>query len=547
MAGIAAALFAAMDGVDIDAVNIADPTFPGSQITAGIWGDSLTNYCGLTTATTSNGVSWANGLATFTIASTALAPISQGERFRFVGTTGDPSVALNGDWTVKSVTATSGGYAQTFTVDVPTSLGSGVSSVAGIIRLPQPSGTGWFTWAQWLSGRFNLLYNGGQGGDTSTGLLARFEREAKALPIKPLFAFFLIGTNDSAIAAATTVANILELCNKARRLGMFPIVLTVPPSIDPADGSYGAAGSLTKQKRINLVNAGLKAAAGKNRLFKLIDVSSQLTKMSNGYMDPAFTWDGVHLSGVGARVVGYQVALETVGIASSPWYLTANRLDNYGTDSANPNVLDSAPWGTANATGRVNAPVTGTAADCLDILATVTGAGSCVASVVARTLAADGDTRGYNQRIVFTPGGLADGVDIRWNRGTDSSTHSRMVAGHTYEVRATAKFANVAGSKLRQFSLYLVPQFVDTLSGVSYNGRIIAAGFGNNAVAMDQTFPLGNLASADFTANLRSLPFTCPNTVTGTLGLGLRFQADFAGAGTACTIDLGAASLVDVT
>jgi acyl-CoA thioesterase-1 len=90
-----------------------------------------------------------------------------------------------------------------------------------------------------VPGYFPAMINGGIGGETTTGALARL---AEALTLNPDYRFFILGygTNDAAggqIPVATFKANLQAMIDQIEAAGREPLIPHFPPS---ADGQHGA-------------------------------------------------------------------------------------------------------------------------------------------------------------------------------------------------------------------------------------------------------------------------------------------------------------------
>lgn len=90
-----------------------------------------------------------------------------------------------------------------------------------------------------VPGYFPAMINGGIGGETTTGALARL---TEALALNPDYRFFILsyGTNDAAggqIPVATFKANLQTMIDQIEAAGREPIIPHIPPS---ADGQHAA-------------------------------------------------------------------------------------------------------------------------------------------------------------------------------------------------------------------------------------------------------------------------------------------------------------------
>lgn len=511
---------------------------PGGQLTAAIIGDSLTAKCnsGPTVSTTV----WGNNVATITTASAH--GLRQGNAIRYVGTTGSASVTLNGNWTVQSIVSTT-----VFTIDLTgrnVSISAGSTSTADAINDREKVSTiGFTTWANMFSGqRFNFVYNGGQGGDNTTNMLARISSEI--FPYNPQLCFIMGGANDTATTAtaATIFSNLTGMATLCIEKGIVPVLMTILPV-----GS-GLASASTRQAVINQVNNSLKYYAGSNTRVIVIDTAAAITNPATGYMlATCLSADGsnIHLSKTGGRVVGQSIA-DAFSRNSNSYLLTASVLDNYNANTSNQNIIDNAPWVATG--GTVGTGGSGTAAQGFNVLRTA-GSGTFVSSAPARTVVDDGDTIGFNQTMAITSGGATDVFDARLVLGTDTATQTRMVAGGVYELRAALKLQNVQGSGLANVSVTFSMTMTDSVSGFSYSVLLRATTNDDNA-ALDQAYPIGAMTTADGIYTLRSYPVAIATTVTGSNGTGVRTTFQFGAAATAgnppVIVSIGRVSIVRV-
>lgn len=509
---------------------------PGGQISVALLGDSFMAKNN-SAAAVSTAV-WDNGVATIV---TSLAHgLRQGSPIRYVGVTGSASAALNGVTTVRSIISTT---SFTFAVPAGCSISAGSTSTADLVMdLERLSTLGIVTWANLFSGqRLNVIYNGGQGGDTTANMLLRLQSEI--LPLKPQACIILGGVNDTSSTANTAAiisGNLISMASLCVQYGVIPILLTIFPV------ASGLASASTRQAVINQTNNLLKNYAGKNNNVLLIDTATSVMNPATGFMlASCVSSDGgnIHLGKTGARVAGQMIA-DVVGRNRYGYLLTASALDNFNANSTNYNIIDNAPWVATG--GVVGAGCSGTAAQGFNVLRTA-GAGTAVASAPARNMVDDGDTIGFNQRLVITSGGATDVFDIRVNQGTDASTATRFVTGATYELRMAIRVQNLQGSGLANITPSFSLNMTDSITGFAYT-TLLNAWVNTETASLDQTYPIGYCTTADHTIVVRSLPFTIPTAVTGSNGAGVRIIFQFSAALTAgnppLIVDVGRVSIV---
>lgn len=517
--------------------------FPGGQITAACLGDShwAKNSNGLTVSSST----WVNGIANIAIAGHQL---RQGEYIRYVGTGGSNSQTLDGIYQVRSIPTTG-----TFTFAGNFAITSGATTSADVVTVLDKFGNqGFMTWANALSGqRFNFIYNGGKGGDTTTNMLIRMTTEILALTSLPKYLFIMGGVNDTSTVtaatvstvAATAVSNLQAIATLALQSGITPILMTVLPV-----GS-GLGSAATRQACIDIINNSLRYYAGSNNGIGLIDSAVAIMNPATGFMlASCLSSDGsnIHVNPIGARCVGQMIA-DIFGRNTSAYLLTSSVLDNFTGNANNQNILDNVPWVATG--GTVGAGCSGTAAQGFSCLRTA-GTGTAVLSVPARTMVDDGDTIGFNQKMTITFAGATDVFDARIITGTDTATYSRMVAGGSYEMRMAIRLANVQGSGFRNINATYTLNLTDTLTGLAYTTIALAPWSLNETTSLDQAFPIGYCTTADMSMLWRSAPFTLTTAPTGSNGVGVRItinaSAAITGGNPPVDIYIGRCSIVRV-
>lgn len=149
------------------------------------------------------------------------------------------------------------------------------------------------------------MYNRGIGGDTTDGVLAKLK--AEVFDLNPNKVFLLIGTNDLGHGKQPEeiVRNIEELCSRIKRT--LPETELYVESIYPVNGNdsanegpFPAVGSRSNEDIQRINHAVRKLASSKHFFF--IDLYSKLID-EEGQLDPAYTYDGIHLTTKGYEVV----------------------------------------------------------------------------------------------------------------------------------------------------------------------------------------------------------------------------------------------------
>lgn len=135
-----------------------------------------------------------------------------------------------------------------------------------------------------------VLRNRGISWDTSDGLLLRLD---EIIAIRPRAVFLLIGTNDlwSGNSPETTASNILKIADRIRTQspGSLIFVQTIFP-VTGAPLNWGAA----PNKKVRTINALLKSESDKAG-YTLLDTYALMVDR-NGFLNAAYTTDGVHLN-----------------------------------------------------------------------------------------------------------------------------------------------------------------------------------------------------------------------------------------------------------
>lgn len=151
--------------------------------------------------------------------------------------------------------------------------------------------------------RINVIRNAGKSGDTTTGMLSRFD--AEVTPYTPNVVCFLGGANDvtGAVTLSTFQTNVRAFVAKARAIGALPVLCTITPR---ATSTYWTA--------IQTWNAWLRLYAATERL-PLIDFYGLLVNPSSGdYQATYSSGDGLHPS-----IAGYKAMGQYAATVLSPW------------------------------------------------------------------------------------------------------------------------------------------------------------------------------------------------------------------------------------
>jgi lysophospholipase L1-like esterase len=516
---------------------------PGAEIYACVFGDSNVRLNNRTITPTS--VSWANGLATWT---TTAHNFYTGQPIYISGTS-TPLRGFAGRTTVTRINS-----ATEFVTPVPpgatTAVGVNVSANMLSVADEPALVDGWMAWANaYAGGRINWVRNGALGGERlinvsyTQSAVDRVDDEFTG--INAQVCFIMHGTNDCNDATGTA-RSILEIYQALLacaqkilfRHKMVPIILTIPPF-----GS-GIANFATVQARANALNALIKSNAGIATGYLCIDTAQYLTNWNGGAAyatPPVLQPDNIHISKIGNRIVGKAIA-DRLGKFAPADFLSVSSIDNFGANPQLPNLIDSGIWTTTGGT-VTGSGLSGTLPANWALARLDAGTlSTCVASVVARTVAADGDTNGQNIRLVMTSAAEAFNP---WIRCTDT-IHSRLVIGGEYEIRVPIRFTGLLGSRLRALSVWMQVNFVDPASAFAHAYNHMAFNNATTTEDMEIGTLVGNLPSADGTYMFRSLPMrvTVPVGVAGNQ-FNIRFLFNGA-AGSALTVDMGRPAYVRV-
>lgn len=153
----------------------------------------------------------------------------------------------------------------------------------------------------WTSYTNRKIVNLGRSGDTTKRIAERVERDKKGLDLKVLF--IMGGINDlrSGEPAETVIADLNRTVAGAKKAGIRPILLTVPPC-NPQLMTERMGYPLTPswQAEWQKVNDWIRHQAD------YIDVSQAVTD-ENGYLLASVTTDGLHPDADGKRRIGEMV------------------------------------------------------------------------------------------------------------------------------------------------------------------------------------------------------------------------------------------------
>lgn len=272
---------------------------------------------------------------------------------------------------------------------------------------------GYFSWAQALMGApFQLIYNGGVSGDTTTQMLAR-QSDAMSL-YRPGWWFVQGGINDIIAGAAVVkiVANLQTIIQRFVLSGSRIVFLALAPNAQ-------AAGYSLKVQQVNQAMREWCIRTAGAVIY--VDTYSALVNptITTGAFADGMSDDNLHMSAKGARAAGQAIANALSGLLPMRNFLPSSAAESYGVDSSSKQLLDNPLMATGAGTP------TGTGASGVlptSWLGTVSG----TVSGAAYSLVSRADGIGQDAQIVVTGAASGASVNIR-----QSSLSGRAAIGDT--------------------------------------------------------------------------------------------------------------------
>lgn len=356
--------------------------------TIALCGDSIThnNF----RQSTITGISRTNNVVTVTLSSAATT--GPGLPVQVVGVPED----MRGNQVVTGVSGNTFTYANVGPDVASGSLGSNprVANMSSYVDV------GIFVWTNILSNqKFDIVAVSASTGRYSAEALARISEIISAAPAR---CWVMIGTNDcgaaeSTISMASIQANIIAIWTALLSAGIEVIACTIPPQSAPSWNATLAA-------RVNILNEWIRTNAKLTNGVRLVDIYARMVDPMNANKGTAKTGymiagDGLHPSPRGCYYAGKGAAADLADIPQVD-LRTTNNGDNYGTNSANRNLLDSAPWtntgggiaGTATGTTGANWTCQGNGSAVVNCTPTLRSDGFGYDHVVTAKAQANGDT-----------------------------------------------------------------------------------------------------------------------------------------------------------
>ena len=264
-----------------------------------------------------------------------------------------------------------------------------------------------------------VIRNAGVTGQTSMQILARFDDDVTALA--PALVSIFAGANDpnAGVSAATTIANIRAMVDKALAAQIIPIVGTVWPN-----SVINTNAELETLDTINRYIRTLDNIAG----VYVWDGFSAISSGSNSYPGATILYDGTHQAPQGAMLAGYQFAKP---LAKMPFI--AQTLPDVSTNSTRNLCYNGAAYATTgggNVSGTngwsVAGALTGVGPDGWDAGTLGTwGSDTVVASITAPT---DGNGGNWSAYTVTAVSGSTDGHAIYAQISTSLAAMARTQA-----------------------------------------------------------------------------------------------------------------------
>lgn len=322
---------------------------------------------------------------------------------------------------------------------------------AGNIRLRD---NGWFTWANVLAGApFEIVKNAGISGDTTSGMLARYDTDVRPFASLARYMTFLGGTNnigDNISTAVAALADAIAIFEKARQDNLYVLCVSELPR-----GVSGAS--------INYYNAGLNEYWRNNGgAGEYIDAYAGLvnpTSATGGGISGLY-YDGIHLDVRGALLLGRIIQPVLTRLRGAPPSLISSVVDTRGNNAASDQICDfglfNSAGGTAgsNASGVIGAGWT---------LARVGGTGTVVGSHETPA-----DNIGKIQRITIDATGAAANT---FRLTLSSGVHGRATPGKW--LRCRAKVLVVSATNLHTLAM----RVTKTTGEITCLNQVVGTGF----------------------------------------------------------------------
>lgn len=357
------------------------------------------------------------------------------------------------------------------TYTTPIAISSAAPAGTAEFRDPYQLGNnGIMNWANILGGgRYKHIRNAGNTGESLESILSRVKRDV--IDLRPATCVLFGGTNDvrsGSNNADTMYATWLQIVAALRGAGIRVVACTEHTYATGAP-NLTTAKVATLMKFNQLVRTYVQATPGM-LLADFAAVMADPAATDGASLTTCFEDSDVHQSPRGAYRMGKELnrVLSTVVAPLSllPSF-PSDSFDFTGTRSALSNPLMQAGAG-----GTVTGPMTGAAPASWRAEGSGGGA-TLVASVSARTVAADGDALGSNMKFVCTMTANNDSAQARQN-----SLTARVGAGRYFYAVANIRFVSLPSTTKRaNLTINL------TVDGVSYS---VVCGTGTTSNTFEQ-------------------------------------------------------------
>ena len=410
----------------------------------GCFGDSILGYQNTLSGTASSLTNNGDGTATIVFASAMGVQVGD-----LIGVAGAGDAGYHVVETPVLSVAGSGPYSYTYALAGAPAISPDSGGTPAIVYRFRKYQAGPTAWAQVLLMQDAEYVNLSIGGDTFAKMLDRFDRDVLGANLNRLL--ISAGVNDC-FAAGLTLAqmqtNATAVFARAQALGIPVDVLTPPPQSSSRGGWTAGKRDVYKAFRNWLIQVcpsygftlidSWPASSGSTTVINPTDAN--LNASTNVLMDL------VHPSTIGAQAIGAKIA--AVHRAFVP------RCDRLVSNDADGNMIAGGLFqgsGGAPGTGGSGTVATGWT------VSRQAGTPSTVCSTVARTVAADGDIIGNNQRMVITMGAANDTVRI-----TPPSLHASVANGDRVRISCAVKLSATGCQFIKGLYLYVLSQTATT-------------------------------------------------------------------------------------
>lgn len=410
--------------------------------------------------------------------------------------------------------------ANTFTYVSPGADGSTTNlSVTALMQAQNNAYLNSNSYIFWLNaktgGAFRTLINGGNNGNNSSHMLARFSTDC--LAYNPEAVIIFTGYNDfpvSSLTAAQVYANVVAMIEQCT--GKLVVVISAIP--------WTTGGATANRQEAAKYNRMIRAYCNRTPRCRYADAAKYLVDASNATrftpLAGMLRSDGIHPTPKAAERIAQAIIDATQYDFSRPSRLVSSNADTYGYDATNPNILDSAPF--ANSGG--SAPSGGASGTCAPQY-TLTLTNTSAAAVLVASCPARADGIGYDQQAVFTPGGAGDVCTISIGTGNISG---RFVAGDKIQLLGELSLSGLVGANIRGFAITM------SLPGTSGASPVLTDSAENTLAAQMKIDGVYTIVSNEIT-----VPVGCT-------GVSFTITLTSSAAGTALTAKLGRVSIEKV-